>query len=42
MKNNEGGEQAYQAELDDCIAEEETRYQRFLNKLLGREVEKDA
>ena len=44
MSNKEsiGGEQAYQHTIDEATAEEESRYQKFLRKLLGKEVERDA
>lgn len=44
MSNKEsiGGEQAYQHTIEEACAEEESRYQKFLEALLKGSVVKDA
>lgn len=44
MSNKEsiGGEQAYQHTIEEACEDEDSRYQRFLRRILKREVETDA
>jgi hypothetical protein len=44
MSNKEsiGGEQAWQHTVEEAIEDEDSRYQRFLNRLLRQEVEHDV
>jgi hypothetical protein len=41
VRNNQGGEQAYQSELEEAIEDEENRYQKFLKALLSKVVDKE-